>query len=143
MSTENEERYTISKFGELTGLSPYTLRYYEREGLIIPQRDKNDRRYYTKHDIGWIGFLLHLKGTGMSMNEIKKYVELRAQGNSTIEQRKDLLQQIQANSLSRIKEMKIHLEILQHKIDWYDGKLDHSIPEDFADYLKTIEEEHD
>ncbi|KRN78222.1 transcriptional regulator [Fructilactobacillus lindneri DSM 20690 = JCM 11027] len=120
-------------------MSPYTLRYYEREGLIIPQRDKNDRRYYTKQDIGWIGFLLHLKGTGMSMNEIKKYVELRAQGDNTISQRKELLQQVQTNSLSRINEMKMHLEVLNHKIDWYEGKLDHSISEEFADYLKRFE----
>ncbi|ANZ58506.1 MerR family transcriptional regulator [Fructilactobacillus lindneri] len=137
--TEKEECYSISKFGKLTGLSPYTLRYYEREGLIIPQRDKNDRRYYTKQDIGWIGFLLHLKGTGMSMNEIKKYVELRAQGDNTISQRKELLQQVQTNSLSRINEMKMHLEVLNHKIDWYEGKLDHSISEEFADYLKRFE----
>ncbi|WP_429970760.1 MerR family transcriptional regulator [Fructilactobacillus sp. Tb1] len=117
------------------------MRYYEREELIIPQRDQNDRRYYTKHDISWIGFLLHLKGTGMSMNEIKEYVHLRAQGDSTIKQRAQLLKRVKKRSLSQIKEMEMHLEVLSHKIDWYDGKLDHSIAdsESFADYLSKFE----
>ena len=74
----NEPEYKIGEFAKLVGLSSFTLRYYEKEGLIKPQRNVSGLRYYTKADIKWVGFLLHLKGTGMRITEIIKYVELRA-----------------------------------------------------------------
>ena len=134
-----EKKYKISEFAHLVGLSPYTLRYYENEKLITPHRYDNGQRYYTNHDIRWVGFLLHLKGCGMSMNEIKEYVKLRSQGDSTIPQRKALLQKVKANSLSKIKEMQFHLKILSHKIDWYDGKLNNRDYGSFAEYLDRFE----
>lgn len=133
------KKYSIGEFANKVGLTTYTLRYYEKEKLILPKRDENDRRYYTEQDIKWVGFLLHLKGTGMLMNEIKEYVQLRAQGDSTIKIRRDLLSKVKHRSLAQIEEMKMHLKILSHKIDWYDGKLDKSIDESFADYLKRFQ----
>ncbi|GLB46113.1 MerR family transcriptional regulator [Philodulcilactobacillus myokoensis] len=132
------KKYSIGEFANQVGLTTYTLRYYEKKHLIIPQRDANDRRYYTDDDIKWIGFLLHLKGTGMSMNEITEYVKLRAAGDSSIPKRKQLLKDVQARSLSQIEEMKVHLGVLSKKIDWYDGKLKHTISESFGDYLKRL-----
>ncbi|MBA1392522.1 MerR family transcriptional regulator [Lactobacillus sp. XV13L] len=136
-----EKQYKISEFARLVGLSPYTLRYYENEQLIIPQRRPNGQRYYTEHDVQWVGFLLHLKGCGMSMNEIKEYVALRSRGNQTIIQRQALLQKVRANSLSKIKEMQMHLRVLTHKIDWYEGKLHDCNEGSFAEYLQQFEEE--
>lgn len=132
-------KYSIGEFSNKVSLTTYTLRYYEKEKLILPKRDENDRRYYTEQDIKWVGFLLHLKGTGMLMNEIKEYVQLRAQGDSTIKIRRELLSKVKNRSLAQIEEMKMHLKILSHKIDWYDGKLDKSIDESFADYLKKFQ----
>lgn len=134
-----EKKYKIGEFAKLVGLSSYTLRYYEREKLIIPHRLNNGQRFYTDHDIRWVGFLLHLKGCGMSMHEIEEYVKLRSQGDNTIPQRKELLQNVKANSLSRIREMQSHLKILSHKIDWYDGKLNDCDYGSFAEYLSKFE----
>ncbi|WP_420842964.1 MerR family transcriptional regulator [Fructilactobacillus carniphilus] len=136
--------YSIGEFAKKTGLSTYTLRYYERENLIVPHRDEKQRRFYTEQDVGWVHFLMHLKGTGMSMNEIQQYITWRAQGDATIEQRKELLQNVRERSLAQIRETQNHLEILSHKIDWYDGKLDHSIQdsESFAEYLKQFKTEN-
>ena len=100
-------QYSIGEFTKLTGLSTYTLRYYEKEKLITPARDHHERRFYTELDIKWVGFLLHLKGTGMSMNEIKQYVKLRAQGDETIPARRELLNQVQARCVAQIEEMKM------------------------------------
>lgn len=132
-------QYTIGEFAEKVGLTTYTLRYYEKQNLIDPKRDENDCRYYDDQDVKWIGFILHLKGTGMLMSEIQDYVALRKVGGSTIEARKDLLQQVKKRSLAEIEERQSHLEILSHKIDWYDGKLDHQVDESFEEYLKRFE----
>lgn len=132
-------QYSIGEFAEKVGLTTYTLRYYEKQNLIVPKRDKNDRRYYDDQDVKWIGFILHLKGTGMLMSEIQDYVALRKVGDLTIEDRKELLQQVKKHSIAEIEERQSHLEILSHKIDWYDGKLDHQVDESFEEYLKRFE----
>lgn len=56
--------YTIGTAAEILGVHPRTLRLYEEGGLIHPAR-KNNRRFYTAHDLQWIGcvrYLLHEKG---------------------------------------------------------------------------------
>ncbi|KRL59623.1 MerR family transcriptional regulator [Latilactobacillus fuchuensis] len=137
-----EQQYKIGEFGKLVGLSTYTLRYYEEQGLIKPHRDANDVRYFTLEDVKWVGFILHLKGTGMRINELKLYVQLRAQGDSTIKQRRDLLQKTRADAEAEMAELKAHLTVLSHKIDWYDGKVDRTINEDesFENYLQRFDD---
>ena len=104
----DEQHYKISEFGKLVGLSAYTLRYYEEQGLIKPRRDTAGLRYYTLDDVKWVGFILHLKGTGMRINELKTYVQLRAQGDQTIEQRRALLQKTKSDAEADLAELQAH-----------------------------------
>ncbi|MBZ1504160.1 MerR family transcriptional regulator [Latilactobacillus curvatus] len=136
-----QEQYKIGEFAKLVGLSTYTLRYYEDQGLIMPQRDASGVRFYTLEDVKWVGFILHLKGTGMRITELKQYVALRAQGDATIEARKALLQKAKAQAEAELAERQANLQILTRKIDWYDGKLDQSIDqvESFETYLQRFE----
>lgn len=136
-----QEQYKIGEFAKLVGLSTYTLRYYEDQGLIMPQRDAAGVRFYTLEDVKWVGFILHLKGTGMRITELKQYVALRAQGDATIEARKALLQKAKAQAEAELAERQANLQILTRKIDWYDGKLDQSIDqvESFEMYLQRFE----
>lgn len=136
-----QEQYKIGEFAKLVGLSTYTLRYYEDQGLIMPQRDAAGVRFYTLEDVKWVGFILHLKGTGMRITELKQYVALRAQGDATIEARKALLQKTKAQAEAELAERQANLQILTRKIDWYDGKLYQSIDqaESFETYLQRFE----
>lgn len=134
----DEKHYSIGEFASMTGLSTYTLRYYEQEDLIVPKRDENNRRYYTMPDLKWIGFLLHLKGTGMTMDRIENYVALRKQGDQTIDDRIDLLKKVQTDSLAKIEEMQKNLKVLSDKINWYEGKKDNTINDDFETYQNKI-----
>ncbi|SMH68756.1 MerR regulatory family protein [Latilactobacillus curvatus] len=136
-----QEQYKIGEFAKLVGLSTYTLRYYEDQGLIMPQRDAAGVRFYTLEDVKWVGFILHLKGTGMRITELKQYVALRAQGDATIEARKALLQKAKAQAEAELAERQANLQILTRKIDWYDGKLDQGINqvESFETYLQRFE----
>lgn len=136
-----QEQYKIGEFAKLVGLSTYTLRYYEDQGLIMPQRDAAGVRFYTLEDVKWVGFILHLKGTGIRITELKQYVALRAQGDATIEARKALLQKTKAQAEAELAERQANLQILTRKIDWYDGKLYQSIDqaESFETYLQRFE----
>ena len=85
--------YSIGEFSRLTGLGIHTLRYYEQEGLIAPERNSGNRRRYSDRDIAWISFIKRLKDTGMPIKEIKRYAQLRAEGNPTLQARLEILVQ--------------------------------------------------
>lgn len=76
--------YKIKLFSKMTDLSIDTLRYYEKEGIIIPQRDKNNYRIYTKADYEWADCVSKLRLSGMPIKEIKKYTHLQDGGAKTI-----------------------------------------------------------
>lgn len=77
----------------------------------------------------------------MKITDLKTYVKLRAQGDETIEQRRELLDRVKTESEAEIRERQNNLAVLSKKIDWYAGKLDNSIDqnESFEEYLKRFE----
>ncbi|WP_285397492.1 MerR family transcriptional regulator [Lysinibacillus sp. fls2-241-R2A-57] len=68
--------YSISKAAEMSGISPYTLRYYEKIGLLPPPKRQNGgRRFYTESDIRFLMFLKSLKETGMSLEDVNEFIK--------------------------------------------------------------------
>ena len=63
--------YSIGDFSAIINLSIDTLRYYEKEQLIIVERDVAGRRRYIEEDVGWILFIIKLKDTGMPIKKDK------------------------------------------------------------------------
>ena len=85
----------IKRFAELVGVSAYTLRYYEKVGLLRNiKRDSSGHRFYTQNDVEWVRFIVRLKDTGMDLEGIKHYADLREVGDSTLQQRRQLLEQL-------------------------------------------------
>ncbi|KAF4326081.1 hypothetical protein G195_000289 [Phytophthora kernoviae 00238/432] len=115
--------YSIGEFAEIIGINKSTLRYYEMEGLLTPQRDGNNLREYTDQDIGWVRFLLHLKNSGMSMVELKQYTEWRAMGEETMYDRVHLLEQRKGKVEQEIQALQENLDILNRKIMFYHDQI--------------------
>ena len=116
--------YTIGEFSALTNLGIHTLRYYEKENLITPNRKANGRRCYCASDVTWIQFIKRLKDTGMPIKEIKKYAKFRAAGVSTLNERMEMLIQHRINLNMEIIKLQEHLEKLDCKIDYYQTEID-------------------
>lgn len=111
--------YSIGEFSRITGLGVHTLRYYEHEGLITPQRNEQNRRCYSDDDIAWAEFLMRLKAAGMPIREIRRYSELRAQGDSTIEERIAMLRRHDEFLDGQIRQLMEHKLRLAGKIQHY------------------------
>lgn len=111
--------YTIGEFSRETGLSIYTLRYYEQEGLIIPERSQTNRRSYTENDTAWIAFIMRLKATGMPIKEIREYAKLRSEGDGTLARRLEMLVQHRQTIEEQIKQLQEHEVRLDEKISFY------------------------
>jgi DNA-binding transcriptional MerR regulator len=116
--------YAIGQFSAITKISSYTLRYYEKEELLIVSRDAAGRRFYTTADVDWILFIKKLKDTGMSIKDIKEYSLLRYQGDSTMQQRLEILEKHKVFVAAEVAKWNNHLQNLDEKIKIYQGKLD-------------------
>ena len=67
--------YKISDISKKTGLSAYTLRFYDQKGLLpFVARDKHGRRHFKDEDLAFLSIITCLKNTGMQLNDIKKFV---------------------------------------------------------------------
>ncbi|HVS42499.1 MAG TPA: MerR family transcriptional regulator [Candidatus Dormibacteraeota bacterium] len=101
-------------------LSPHTLRYYERAGLLdaVP-RDRGGRRRYTEADLERVLFLQRMRRTGMPIRVLREYVALVRQGDSSAARRLEMLENHRADVLLRLAELQDALTALDYKIARY------------------------
>lgn len=110
----------IQIFSNKTNISPHTIRYYEKIGLLKNvSRNSSGHRWFTDKDVIWIGFIKRLKETGMPLENIKKYADLRDKGKSTSQLRMQILEQHAVKLEEKIIEEKFHLKKLKEKIEYY------------------------
>jgi DNA-binding transcriptional MerR regulator len=117
--------YTIAEAATATDLTPDTLRYYERDGLMLRPvgRSTTGHRRYEDADLRWIDLLNCLRGTGMPIREIRRYAELVRQGEGTEQARLDLLQDHRLQVLAQLAEVQEHLGAIDRKIGIYSEKV--------------------
>ena len=116
--------YSIQDVSNKTGLSTHTLRYYEKEGLISGvERSQGGFRQYTDEDLERLGLIRCLKNTGMSIQEIARFVQLTHEGDHTLEERVELLREHRERVLERMAEMQEHLDKVTWKLDFFTEKL--------------------
>jgi DNA-binding transcriptional MerR regulator len=120
-----ESGVTIAEAARRTGVSAHTLRYYERAGLVVTDvgRTESGRRRYRKLDLDWIRVCTRLRATGMPIRSIRRYAELVSAGRGNEPERLDLLESHRAEVLARIAELQENLELIDHKIDVYRGRM--------------------
>lgn len=118
------EMYTMMQVCKEAEMTYQTLKYYCNEGLIPNvKRDKNNRRVFDERDLKWIKDLICLKKCGMSIVEMKEYLNLCLQGPSTIQGRKEMLAKKRESLLSSIEELKGCVDYIDWKQDFYDDVL--------------------
>jgi len=121
---KNEQKIMqIKEFSEKTGLTSYTIRFYEKKELFRVKRDEKNRRIYDETDIEWIKMLKRLKDMGMKLSEIKKYSDLRYEGNGTIKERMKILTNHKKYVNIEIEKWQKYLQNLDDKLEIYESFL--------------------
>lgn len=113
----------IGEFSKRVGLPVSTLHFYERKGLISPERNRSGHRDYCEHDIAWVEFIERLKDTGMPLAQIKDYADLRALGDSTLGERMGMLVAHREDVVKAIAHWQDNLDHLNRKIEHYEIEL--------------------
>ncbi|RQW08103.1 MerR family transcriptional regulator [Paenibacillus rhizophilus] len=104
----------------LTGLSPYTLRYYEKIGLLTGIA-RNDQGYrdYTEQDAEWVRFLKVLREMDIPIHEMKRYSDLRSQGPSTVKERRAMLEAHRDRVARQMERLEENMGKVRDKIKLY------------------------
>lgn len=112
---------TIGQVAETIGVSTHTLRYYEQAGLIrAVGRTQAGHRLYSPADLDWLQILMRLKATGMPIAGMQAFAALRAEGQPTVGERREMLVAHRDAVLARIAELQSNLGAIIDKIAYYE-----------------------
>jgi DNA-binding transcriptional MerR regulator len=118
---------SVKDAADQTGVSIYTLHYYEREGLLQTARTSSGHRRYAESDLGWIRILTCLRQTGMPIRKMREFAALVQQDQTNIpanpqaniEARIRMLEAHRSDVLANIAELGRNLEHVEGKIRHY------------------------
>ena len=113
--------YSIGQVAERTGLSAYTLRNYEKEGLLpFVQKNASGLRVYSDSDISWLSMIECLKATGMPIKEIRQYIEWYKEGDATLSKRLELFRKRRLTVMQELSKLQKILGKVEFKIRLYE-----------------------
>lgn len=139
--------YSISEAAEKMHLTAYTLRYYEKEGLLpfVERNDKGIRRFKDS-DFGWLSIIECLKASGMPIKDIKTFIDWCMQGDATLQQRHDMFLERKKVVEQQMVDLQKILSTIEYKCWYYKTALDagtsavHKISQDRIPPVLTLEE---
>jgi DNA-binding transcriptional MerR regulator len=116
---------TIAEASAVLGLTPDTLRYYERDDLLLRPvpRSSSGHRRYEEPDLRWVELVTRLRATGMPIRDIRRYAALVRAGDGNEPQRLELLEAHRELVLRQLAEVTAHLSAIDHKIGIYQDRL--------------------
>jgi DNA-binding transcriptional MerR regulator len=116
---------TIAEVAERTGLTADTLRYYEKDDLMLRPvpRDTSGHRRYEEQDLTWIRLIGKLRSTGMPIRDVRRYADLVRAGDGNEDERLDLLRAHRQVVLARLAEVQEHLGAIDYKIGLYEDRV--------------------
>ncbi|MER6951009.1 MerR family transcriptional regulator [Nonomuraea sp. NPDC000554] len=115
------ESMMIAEVAALLDISPHTLRYYERAGLVEVARDSNGHRVYDAEAVRRLVFITRMRLSGMPMRDLQHYISLVDAGKHTVPERLDMLLEHRDATRRRIRELTLSLTAIEYKIATYGG----------------------
>ena len=112
---------TIQDAASYVGVTASTLRYYDKEGLLpFVERSGGGIRMFTESDLDWLRLIGCLKATGMPIKEIKRFIDLYAEGDATLEPRRDMVYQRKQAVEEQMAALQKTLDFISYKCWFYD-----------------------
>ncbi|WP_264740582.1 MerR family transcriptional regulator [Cytobacillus firmus] len=117
--------YTISEVAKELNLTVYTLRYYDKEGLMpFVERTSRGNRMFKESDLSALKVIECLKATGMPIKEIKNFIDWCSEGDATLQQRYDMFLERKATVEAQMEELRKTMEVIEHKCLYYKTALE-------------------
>ena len=117
--------YTVCEVAKRLKLSPHTIRFYGKEGLLdFVERDQNGNRNFKESDFERLFIIASLKRAGMSIKQIREFTVLCDKGDSTIAQRLKIITEQKTSVEEQITELQDALDVLKYKTWLYEVALE-------------------
>ncbi|WP_366247272.1 MerR family transcriptional regulator [Terribacillus aidingensis] len=117
--------YTISEAAKELNVTAYTLRYYDKEGLMpFVERTASGQRLFKESDIADLNIIECLKSTGMPIKEIKTFIDWCTDGDVTLQQRFDMFMERKSVVEKQMEELKETMKLIEHKCFYYKTALE-------------------
>lgn len=134
--------YSMKEVCEKVGMTYETLKFYCNKGLIPNvKRDQRNYRVFDDQDVAWIKSLSCLKRCGMSMMEMKEYVDLCLKGESSIPKRKAILEIKKKSLQEKLQEVEECIDYIDTKQQFYDDVLNGKIK--YVSHLINVDEKNE
>ena len=125
MATKPETTLTIKEMAALSGMSTYTLRYYEKIGLIkpTPRDGSSGHRRYSADTVRRLETLACLRASGLSLDDMRQYLRLREHGREAAAEQKALFQAHVEKVAEQIRQLEIRQRFLNGKVAYWDAQM--------------------
>lgn len=113
--------FKMKEVCDIVGLPYETLRFYCNEGLVPNvKRDENNHRIFDERDVDWLKSTQCLRACGLSLIELKEYMNLCLIGPNSINERKEMLAEKRELLLKEIDALYDSIEFIDQKQAYYD-----------------------
>lgn len=117
--------YTIKEVAEKMGVSVPTLRYYDKEGLMpFIEKKENGTRVFKDEDFKGLEIITCMKNSGMPIKDIKKYMDMCMEGDSTLVDRLEVFIKRKEIVKKQIEDLNKIMELIDHKIWYYETAIE-------------------
>lgn len=143
--------YTVGEMAKILGVPASTLRYYDKEGLLpFVERSSGGIRMFTEKDYEWLKVIECLKKSGLSIKEMKLFIDMVGRGDDSLTERLELFRSRRDAVRRQIKDLEEALGLLEFKCWYYEQSIqegtekrvrslsDDEIPKEYRDIRKKI-----
>ena len=133
--------YTVKQVCKKTGLTPHAIRFYDNSGLLPKiARSEGNVRLFSEYDLSWLQVVHCFRSTGMSIADIKHYIDLCLKGEETIEERFQIILQQEKRLKEQIQDLNSQMKILQSKKAHYAEMRENKTGDTYNPLLSRIPE---
>ena len=120
--------YTIKEVAQKMDVSEHTLRFWAKSGFFpFVKRNENNIRLFSDNDLGWVKIVKCFRSFGTENKAIKKYIDLCIIGDSTIQERYDIIRSTKKKALQQMKELRQQLDLLDYKEKFYQNLIQNNL----------------
>lgn len=143
--------YTVGEAAKILNVAPSTLRYYDKEGLLpFVERSDGGMRVFADKDFDWLRLVGCLKKSGLSIKDIKSYLDMVMKGDETIDDRLQMLLCQKEKVEQQMEDLSQTLDTLRYKCWYYEtakeagttkvpqNMTDEEIPPEFAEIRRRM-----
>ena len=122
--TDRTPRYTVKEMAEKMNLTTYAVRYYDNAGLIpYVERSSGNIRLFSDYNLAWLKIVHCLRSTGLPVADVRRYIEMCREGDSTIPERAALIFAQEKKLKAQLEELHHQMEVLEYKKHYYEELL--------------------